>query len=297
MAIVDTGTSLITLDDTTMNNLQAYVEKFAEEKMDCNEETLAKFPTLTMKLGEKQNDLNLHPEDYIAYTEVDEDDMPEQFKESKAYLASKFPKLHNLFHNKMKTGKRQCVLMFTDPIADNVLILGMPTFRNYYVTFDRWHHRVNFARHNGECRAPTASFQERSSVQRLQRIDLKKLRYSNAYHTHKRQTLKLKAEKEAVQLRQQEAGHPEDDKHNPIDTGNCDLEVHKDLHHKTGWNVRCERGKNFGCSNAAHSMWVKAGCAAQFRCNGKHVTCKAGGKSEKAGTYAKCYCKDGFRGR
>merc|ERR1719171_1138791 len=81
MAIVDTGTSLITLDDTTMNNLQDYVEKFAEEKMDCNAETLCKFPTLTMKLGEKQTDLNLHPEDYIAYTEVEEDDMPEQFKE------------------------------------------------------------------------------------------------------------------------------------------------------------------------------------------------------------------------
>merc|ERR1719408_35971 len=107
----------------------------------------------------------------------------QQFKDSKAYLASKFPKLHKLFHNKMKTGRKQCVLMFTEPIADNVLILGMPTFRNYYVTFDRAQQTVNFAKHDGSCKTgAAANFHETGNIQRLQHIDVSKLKYSNAYH-------------------------------------------------------------------------------------------------------------------
>merc|ERR1719271_1835758 len=99
-------------------------------------------------------------------------------------MALKFPKLAKLFANKMKTGRKQCVLMFTPPIADNVLILGMPMFRNYYVTFDRWHHRVNFAAHNGKCGpAKNLDLHQTSNVPKLQNIDVRKIRYS---HTHQK---------------------------------------------------------------------------------------------------------------
>merc|ERR550514_2588506 len=106
-------------------------------------------------------------------------------------MTQKFPNLAKLFKDKLGDQKKQCVLMFTEPIADNVLILGMPTFRNYYVTFDRWHHRINFAKHDGNCKAPTADFHE-TNVQRLQHIDVSKLRYSNAYHTLHKKNIQLK---------------------------------------------------------------------------------------------------------
>merc|ERR1719428_1378202 len=197
-AIVDTGTSLLTLDDRTLNNLENFVESLAEEKLDCTAETLSKFPTLTTKIN--GNDFNLRPEDYIMYTEVDEDQFHQQFKDTKKFLQSRFPNLHNMFHQKMKTGKKQCVLMFTEPIADNVLILGMPTFRNYKVTFDRWHQRVNFAKHDGNCKAPGANFRE-SNVPRLQHIDVSKLRYSNAYHTLYKKKIQLKQKREVQGLK------------------------------------------------------------------------------------------------
>merc|ERR1719335_868080 len=174
-AIVDTGTSLLTLDEKTLKNLENYVEKFAEEKMECNAETLHKFPTLTLKID--GNDFNLRPEDYIMYTEVAEAQMPQQFKDTRAFLSQKYPKLAKMFADKMKDQTKQCVLMFTEPIADNVLILGMPTFRNYYVTFDRREQTVNFAKHDGSFRElprdgqhPAPPAHRRLQAQVLQRI-------------------------------------------------------------------------------------------------------------------------------
>merc|ERR1719399_1535993 len=103
--------------------------------------------------------------------------MPQQMKDTRDFWIQKYPALGNLFASQAPNEKK-CVLMFTEPIADNVLILGMPTFRNYYVTFDRWHHRINFARHNGDCKPIDPSFRQRRSIQRLQRIDFSKLHYS-----------------------------------------------------------------------------------------------------------------------
>merc|ERR1719240_1538308 len=106
------------------------------------------------------------------------------------------------------------------------MILGMPTFRNYYTTFDRQSRQISFARHNGDCEPldpsilhdnlkqpslksfghePESFWQMRADIEkpRLQRIDLSKVVFSDAYYQIKRKNGNLHMVAESIALREE----------------------------------------------------------------------------------------------
>jgi len=152
VGVVDTGTTLISIPQGTLDDLQGALE---ENSYDCA--NLAKLPVLKFEINNVMHELP--PSAYIA--EADEAQakwgfvrtakpgvkkLQRSLKEKSQMKVSQNRKLM-YFH---KPGKRdfinsksgaQCMLLFTDPLKQNttdgeLAILGMPFFRQYEVSFD-----------------------------------------------------------------------------------------------------------------------------------------------------------------
>lgn len=180
--IVDTGTSLVTLDKPTLENLEKYLNEFMEStNFECSEENLHKLPDLTFRLGDKRIEHRLRPQDYISYTT--DNDIPEEIQGILRFWGERNPLLgKNATEEFIKSREsKQCVLMFTEPMENNVCLLGMPFMRNYYVTFDREHKTVNTALHNGKCEAVHGFREVETEHKRLRHINPNKFVVSGAY--------------------------------------------------------------------------------------------------------------------
>merc|ERR1719146_547526 len=167
--VVDTGTSLITLDQDTLKEVETILNDFEKTSgMKCNEDNLKDFPTIKFYLDGKEH--HFRPEDYLMYTEVN--DLPEHVTKALHFTAKVFPWL------KEPKSKKECVMMFTPPMANGLCILGMPFFRNYMVHFDRESRSIATAPQDGECRPARASFMEVNTRPQMKLIDASKFRFS-----------------------------------------------------------------------------------------------------------------------
>lgn len=171
--VVDTGTSLITLDQNTLKHFETVLNHFEKTSgITCNDETLHKFPTLKFYLEGKEHEFK--PADYLMYTNVDQ--IPSYVREMIHFTSNMFPSLA-----KDAGSKKECVMMFTPPMAKGMCILGMPFFRNYMVTFDRAERTISTARHDGECKPARAGFWNAMPQNHIKSIDASYLRVSSAY--------------------------------------------------------------------------------------------------------------------
>merc|ERR1740117_2805312 len=168
--IVDSGTSLITLDKDTLKQVENHLSTFDEKNgFECNDETLNKYPDLVFKLDGKPH--RFRPNDYMMYTETQE--VPEAVRP--------FLNPFKLQEKQNVTAAKKCVLMFTPPMEKGTCILGMPFMRNYYTTFNRVEKTVSTALHDGNCSmgVPVAQgLQLRQKLDKkmtLRRIDVSKL--------------------------------------------------------------------------------------------------------------------------
>jgi hypothetical protein len=171
--IVDSGTSLITLDQETLKQVEGHLETFEKQGFECNDETLNKFPDLVFQLDGKPH--RFRPNDYMMYTETQE--VPETIRP----FINPF-----MLQEKNTSSKKKCVLMFTPPMEAGTCILGMPFMRNYYTTFDRTTKTVSTALHDGECNmgVKKEGLQLRQKVDKpmtLKRIDVSKLQFSSGF--------------------------------------------------------------------------------------------------------------------
>jgi len=176
--IIDSGTSLITLDKETLKQVEDHLTTFAKKSgFECNDETLKQYPDLVFQLAGKPH--RFKPSDYMMYTETQE--VPEMIR----------PFLNPFKMAEKETKgeiKKKCVLMFTPPMEKGTCILGMPFMRNYYTTFNRVDRSVSTALHDGACNmgVPKAGLNLRQKTEEtmtLQRIDVSKLQFSNAFMT------------------------------------------------------------------------------------------------------------------
>jgi len=171
--VVDTGTSLITLDKDTLKEVEVILNDFEKNTgMKCNEQNLKEFPTIKFYLDGHEH--QFRPEDYLMYTTVDE--LPDHVSKALHFTAKMFPWL------KEPESKKECVMMFTPPMKDGLCILGMPFFRNYYVTMDREARTISTAPHDGECRPAKASFMQSEIAPSMKSIDISKATFSKAFH-------------------------------------------------------------------------------------------------------------------
>merc|ERR1719171_38068 len=119
------------------------------------------------------------PHDYLMYTEVNE--IPEYVRDVLHFNSQMYPWL------KEPESKKECVMMFTPPMGNNLCILGMPFFRNYLVQFDAESRTISTAAHDGECKPAQPSFLQVNTKNHIKLIDPTKLRVSAAYHQLKKQ--------------------------------------------------------------------------------------------------------------
>jgi hypothetical protein len=182
--IVDSGTSLITLDKETLQQVEEHLTTFeGKSGFECNDETINQYPDLVFNLA--GNAHRFRPNDYMMYTEAEQ--VPDTIKQ---------------FLNPFKLGQKQekdapkkkCVRMFTPPMEPGTCILGMPFMRNYYTTFNRVDRTISTALHDGSCNmgVPTKDheglklrqkWEEKHISMKLRRIDTSKLQFSNAFLT------------------------------------------------------------------------------------------------------------------
>jgi hypothetical protein len=171
--IVDSGTSLITLDKETLAQVERHLNTFEGQKgFECTDETLNKYPDLVFNLAGKPH--RFRPHDYMMYTETQE--VPETIR----------PFLNPfLMQKEVANSTKKCVMMFTPPMEKGTCILGMPFMRNYYTTFDRTTGTVHTALHDGECNMGVKKgLQLRQKVDqpmKLRRIDVSKLQFSSGF--------------------------------------------------------------------------------------------------------------------
>jgi len=172
--VVDSGTSLITLDKESLRQVTDHLDTFDKKSgFECNDKTLNQFPDLTFKLQGKDHRFRAH--DYMMYTETDDE-----------------PDFVNPFLLPFKMGQqggkssKKCVLMFTPPMEKGMCILGMPFMRNYYTTFNRPEGTVNTMLHDGMCNmGRIQNFRQKleteSPPMTLRRIDTSKLQFSDGF--------------------------------------------------------------------------------------------------------------------
>lgn len=171
--VVDSGTSLITLDQNTLKEVETILNDFEKNTgMKCNEQNLKQFPTIKFYLDGHEH--HFKPEDYLMYTDVDE--IPEHISKALHFTSALFPWL------KEPQAKKECVMMFTPPMEDGLCILGMPFFRNYYVTMDRTARTISTAAHDGFCRPAKPSFMQSDLKPTMKHIDIRHATFSKAYH-------------------------------------------------------------------------------------------------------------------
>jgi hypothetical protein len=175
--IVDSGTSLITLDKETLDQVTEHLNTFEQGAgFECTEETLNQYPDLVFHLHGQPH--RFRAQDYMMYTETQE--IPESVR----------PFLNPFMMNqKPEAGKKKCVMMFTPPMEKGTCILGMPFMRNYYTTFNRVDKTVHTALHDGNCNMGTPEKkglqlrQKVASKQTLRRIDVSKLQFSDGFRS------------------------------------------------------------------------------------------------------------------
>jgi len=179
--IVDSGTSLITLDEEVLNSLTDHINKFDEKSgFECNDQNLHKYPNLVFNLGGKTH--RFRPNDYIMYTETEE--VPDTVKQ---FMMPFMGMMQGA--QQPAAGQKKCVLMFTPPMEKGTCILGMPFMRNYYTTFNRVDRTVETALHDGNCNmgVPVAkkglNMRQKldSQPMTLKRIDVSKLQFSTGF--------------------------------------------------------------------------------------------------------------------
>lgn len=124
-AIVDSGTSLLTVPTKVRDNLLEYLQSLSAS---C--EDMESLPSLVFELGGKK--LSLPPSSYMGY-------MEENLIERSS--ARYFPFLNNQTMSLSGTrGPKSCELLIGTMDIDTQLgpmwILGMPFFRKYYTTFE-----------------------------------------------------------------------------------------------------------------------------------------------------------------
>jgi len=193
--IVDTGTSLITLDKKALDSVQSHLDQFSDthKGLECNDANLNKFPDITFNLAGKPH--RFKPSDYIMYTEGES--VPDEI----APFVSAFNSFGQAIGSPFQIAgesKKQCVMMFTPPMEDGTCILGMPFMRNYYTTFDRTDRSVHTMLHDGNCNMGVAkaatgpSFHQKLNTaastetttrepMTLRKIDLSKLKFSTGF--------------------------------------------------------------------------------------------------------------------
>jgi len=162
--LVDTGTTLLSLPQDVMDELDKALEGIAN---DCSK--MDQLPSLAFEIDGTTH--SLPPSTYIA-EESQQESYSLHKKAPKAGLKVKKTQtateiamerargLKNLYYGKKrfvnsKTGA-ECHLLFTQPITMNSTlgelgILGMPLFRNYIVSFDFCSRQIYTKPHDGDC--------------------------------------------------------------------------------------------------------------------------------------------------
>lgn len=162
VAIVDTGTSLLSMPQTTMTKLH---EAVGELKFDCSR--MKELPKLKFEIEGVTHELA--PEDYVAISDgsMGWEKIQEGAKTGVNNVAASMDRnsmeFKKLFFHKpgmpkfidSETGK-ECMLLFTDPLDQTspegeMAILGMPFFRQYEISFDFCTKEMYTKRSPGDC--------------------------------------------------------------------------------------------------------------------------------------------------
>jgi len=161
--LVDTGTTLLSLPQDVMDELDKALEEISS---DCSK--MDQLPALAFEIDGVTH--SLPPSTYIAQESGESQGysrkqkamgLKEKESESEAEQAEdRKQKLQNMYYRNKKfinskTGA-ECHLLFTQPITMNSTlgelgILGMPLFRNYMVSFDFCQRQIWTKPHDGDC--------------------------------------------------------------------------------------------------------------------------------------------------
>jgi len=209
-AIIDTGTSLITLDKSAVNHLETQINAWQDKsKLECNDESLNKFPSLTFELMGIKHQLD--PQDYIMISDepaLKGDNVNPQQEEMIIGMLQRFPFLEPMFGDKITT-KQKCVLMLTPPMEKDMYIMGMIYMRRYYTKFDKNTKSVLSQRHDGKC-GPMSGFRQKLEMrrpQKLQKTRPSQWLFSDAYHRMRGAT-DMKSVHEGLNLRDKTLNDP-----------------------------------------------------------------------------------------
>jgi hypothetical protein len=155
VAIVDTGTSLLSFPESVMEELHKALE---ELKFDCGK--MKQLPKLKFEF-EGGVTHELAPEDYVA---ISDGSMGWNKKHvSNTINNVKDTIMQKLFFHKPgmpqfldKENGHECMLLFTDPLDQSssegeMAILGMPFFREYEISFDFCTKEMFTKRSEGDC--------------------------------------------------------------------------------------------------------------------------------------------------
>lgn len=170
--VIDSGSSLISVERVVLTELENLIDEYSRDPdATCGESAFKKLPILKFYIGGKE--YRFRPEEYLLYTESV--NVPHHVRELLHFTPGRHQWLKSPGTNK------ECVLLFTPPVADGLCVLGMPFFRKNMITFDREERTVSIAPHDGECKPKPARFWTSHHKPQMKRIDLSQVRASGAY--------------------------------------------------------------------------------------------------------------------
>jgi len=170
--VMDSGSSLISVDKDVLGELEKLIDEYSQHpRATCGEHAFKKLPILKFYIGGQEH--RFRPEEYLLYTEST--NVPHHVRELLHFTPDK--------HSWLKTpgSNKECVFLFTPPVADGMCVLGAPFFRKNMITFDREERTVSIAPHDGECKPRKAKFWTSHHKPEMSKIDLSQVRASGAY--------------------------------------------------------------------------------------------------------------------
>jgi len=153
IAIVDTGTSLLSMPQSVMDNLNKVLE---ELQFDCSR--MKELPDLKFEIQGVTH--MLAPDDYVA---ISDGGMSSLYKTRTVNDVAATIAMKKLFFHKPgkpefidKVTGKECMLLFTEPLGQTssmgeMAILGMPFFREYEISFDFCTKEMYTKRSKGDC--------------------------------------------------------------------------------------------------------------------------------------------------
>lgn len=170
--VIDSGSSLISVDNNIIAEFEKTVDEYTKNPdATCGEHAFKRLPVLKFYIGGQEQ--RFRPEDYLLYTESGS--VPSHVRELLHFKKDRHPWLQS------QSTSKECVFLFTPPVADGMCVLGAPFFRKNMVTFDREERTVSIAPHDGECKPKKAKFWTSHHKPEMSKIDLSQVRASGAY--------------------------------------------------------------------------------------------------------------------